>query len=586
MQLQPEFSRRILFCLILALLGAYSAFGGVSRQIQDQYKHDYENKAIFLKIPIYSEKQLVYVNAQKIRAEQGLGAPRYKVGDQLRILQIDFAGDEIKFKMGAISSPIFVELIFKFDGSLQESFPNKDVFDRALQFTFAEGLKYAEIEEAKRNFIVQEFDRYLREIVVAASINRETVLKNVAAQVPAYVDAQHEIDNLKDKLQDASTQLNQSQAENRKLESNQKAQQTELASLKSANASLQGKIDSFTSQFSRLGEDLRTAKGTTQGYQQEIANIQRSLNIKVEANRDISMQMADVSQAIRKLQKDNENLSNQVSSTRTNLDAQQAANARLVSDNEELKSKNQQMQGTIKTLSSNEDSLAKKYMDLKNAKDQLDDYAQVVKALHTRIVEEKNEAGVYSGKANLYLKNTLLGSIDWRLPANVKLNEGKTGEIGFSAESIDYVRLTPEERHMLHSLGDRWKMRIDLISNSERTEISPQIKESLREIGERERSTWKWTINKNGSQDARLLISARLINHNSQEISFFQQEQAILASDLVRQVRGYLQPIPLATGALIGFLIFGIVGIFRRPKRPSSAKKDPEPSSYAGRKEL
>jgi predicted nuclease with TOPRIM domain len=582
-----EFRCRILVLMILMISIACIVFGGVSGQIQEQYRKEYQNKAIFLKIPVYSEKQLVYINDQKIRAEQGPGTPRYKVGDQLRILTIDFAGDDIKFRMGAISSTGIVEIIFKFDSNLQESFPNKEVFDRALQSTFTEGLKYTDIEDAKRSFVEQEFDRSVRDIAAAASINREIVLKNIAPQVPAYQDAQRDIENLKNTLQDIKGQLTQAIAENRKLDSTVKTEQTELSRLKNANAALQEKIDNSALQVSRLGEDLRDAKGTTQGYQQGIANIQRSLNIKVEPNRDLAMQIADLGQAIRKLQKDNESLTSQIASIRMNLDAQQAANGRLVSENEELKSSNTQMQTTIKTLSSNEDSLAKKYLDLENGKKKIDDFAQVVRALRTQIVEETNEAGERSAKVNIYLKTALLGSLGLNLPANISPGESKSCEIGFTAESIDYVRLTPEERHMLHTLGDRLKMKIDLASDSATMEVTPEKKDSLREVGERERATWIWKIGNHGSRDARLLISARLINKNSEELSFLQREDTVLASNIVRQVRSYLQPIPLAVGAVIGFMIFGIVGIFRRPKRPIHMNNNPtEPPAYPGRKEL
>ncbi len=587
MRLLPKFKCQVLFFLIWTLSAAPGAFSGVSRAIQDQYKRDYENKAVFLKIPVYSERQFVRISDQKFRAEQGLGAPKYKVGDQLRVLNVDFSNDEIKLRMGAIDAAAFVEIIFKFDANLLDGFPNRDVFDRALQSTFTEGLKYKDIEDAKLSFFEQEFERFVREIAVSASTNREAVLRSIAPQVPAYQDAQRDIENIKSRLQDVSEQLKQSQAENRKLDVNQKNQQAELSRLKSANAALQDKIDNFTSQVSRLGDDLRDARGAAQGYQQEIANIQRSLNIKVDSGRDPASQISDLGQAIRRLQKDNEGLTHQIASTRTGLEAQQAANARLVADNEELKSNNRQMQDTIKTLTSNENSLQKKYFDLEKAKKRLDEFSQVVQSLQTRIVEEKSEGGVRSGKANIYLKSVLLGSLDWRLPAGIRLNESRTGEVAFSAESIDSVRLTPEERSMLRTLGERLKVRIDLIPGSEKMQAAAQEKESLREIGERERSTWKWTIGNKGSRDARLLISARLVNKNSQEISFFEQENAVLASNLVRQVRGYLQPIPLGVGAAIGFLIFGVVGIFRKPRPFQKRPSDPAaPLPNANRKEL
>ena len=240
---------RVFFSIFLAiLLVTVPSLAGVSRTIQEQYKRDYENKAMFLKIPIYSERQFIYISGQSIRPEQGSASPRYKVGDQLRILLVDFSGDEVKFRMGGIAAAGFIEIIFKFDAGLQEDFPNRDVFDRALRSTFTEGLKYTEIEDAKSGFIEEQFERSVREIAGSASTSRDSVLKSIAPYLPAYQEAQREIENLKGRVQDISGQLSQIQLEKRKLESESRALQAELARMKSSNAALQEKIDSSASQ--------------------------------------------------------------------------------------------------------------------------------------------------------------------------------------------------------------------------------------------------------------------------------------------------------------------------------------------------
>ncbi len=581
-----------LLCIMvpLALSAAIPCLAGVSRAIQEKYKRDFENKALFLKIPIYSERQLIYISESGTRVDQGSGSPRYKVGDQLRVVLVDFAGDEVKFKMSGIASAGFVEIVFKFDSNLQESFPNRDAFDRALQSTFTEGLKYTEIEDAKRSFVEDQFERSVQEIASSASISKDSVLKSIAPQLPAYRDAQRDIEALKDKVQDVSAQLSQSQSDNRKLESESKALQAELARLKKTNAALQEKIDNSTAQMSKLGDELRDAKGTAQGYQKELANIQRSLNIKVDASRDLSMQISDLGQALRKLQRDNEIQTQQISSLRTSLDAQQAANTRLVRDNEELKAGNRKMTDTIETLTSSKDSLGRQYLNLQNEKEKLDDFSKSVGSLHTSIAEERTESGIYSGRANVYLRKVLVGSLDWSIPINLNRGQSKGAEATFSAESIDYVRMTPEERHILRSLGERLKVRLDLASASDTMRVTPGKGKSLREVGERDHSTWQWSISNQGSQDSRLLLTARLINKNSDEIPLLQKEHSIVASNAVRQVRSYLQPVPLAAGIVLGFLLFGIVGIFRRPKsRNSLDQKVPNPSkppSYVEKKRL
>ncbi len=41
--------------VLCVLLCASAGFAGVSRAIQDEYRRTYENKALFLKIPVFSE---------------------------------------------------------------------------------------------------------------------------------------------------------------------------------------------------------------------------------------------------------------------------------------------------------------------------------------------------------------------------------------------------------------------------------------------------------------------------------------------------------------------------------------------------
>jgi peptidoglycan hydrolase CwlO-like protein len=561
---KSELRIRILWLTLAALFSAIEGFGGVSRAIQDQYRKEYENKAMFLKIPIYAEKQTIAISGQSFRVDPGSGLTRYKVGDQLRVLAVDFSGEEVKFRMGGIAAAGMVELIFRFDVALQEGFPNKDVFDRALHSVLTEGLKYTDIDDAKESFVKEQFDRSVKDIAASASTNRETVLKTIAPFLPAYQEAQRDLENLRSRIQDVSGQLSQSQSENRKLESDARAQQTELSRLKNLNAALQDKLDSYTSQLSKLGNEVKDAKGNTQG---------------------LNAQIADLGQSMKKLQKDNQALANQIGTLRSNLEAQQATNARLVSDNEELKAGNHKLQTRLSELTSKGDSLAKRYVDLGNDRDKLDDYVKAVRALRTQLVQESTEDGVYLGRANIFLNSVLLGSLDWRIPVSLSRDQVAGGDANFTSESIDYVRVTPEERHILKSLGDKLKIVISLTSNSDSMIVSGEENKGIREVGERDHSAWKWNIGNKGTRDARLLLTARLINKDSREISLLQHEPSVGASNALRKVRGYLQPIPLIAGIIIGFVFFGIVGIFRKPKSRADRLADP-PAPYVGKKRL
>jgi predicted nuclease with TOPRIM domain len=563
--------------LILAVLIAHSCFAGVSRAIQDKYKRAFENKALFLKVPVFADRQVIQIRGRAVSSDKGVdtGTPRFKVGDQVRVTTVDFGGEEVRFKLLAISGGGICEIVFRFDAPLQENFPNSDVFDDAVQMTFTEGLKYADLEEAKKGYVEDQFERVVREMASTSGSSREAVLKNMAPRIPAYQDALRDIENLKSRNQDLSGQITQQQAEYRRLEGELRSQTAEVSRLRSANQALQEKIDSSASQLSRLGDDLRSVRGANQGYQKELANLQRSLNLKVDANRDLGAQISDLAQALKRLQKDNETLEAQGNTLRAAIEKLQTEKAKLTGELEDAKNSNQKMRETIGTLTSKEDSLARQYLDLKKRKEILDTVLQSIETISARTLEEKVEGGFSFGKARVFLKEIPLGTLEWKLPSRLSGAERQPGEVSFTSESIDYVRVTAEERAILRSLGDRLKMQVKLSSAAPSFDVLPDKDGASREIGEREKAAWRWTISNNGTQDARLLLGIRFITRNADEIPLIQHEQLVASSSVVRQVRDYLQPIPMAVGAVIGFLLFGVVGVFRRTRHHHHGPRPP-----------
>jgi hypothetical protein len=81
------------------------------------------------------------------------------------------------------------------------------------------------------------------------------------------------------------------------------------------------------------------------------------------------------------------------------------------------------------------------------------------------------------------------------------------------------------------------------------------------------------------------VLSVNLVNKNGDEIPLWKGDELVLSSNVVRQVRTYLQPIPVGVGTLIGFLLFGIVGVFRRSGRRTKPAP-PRTTTYVGRKGL
>jgi myosin heavy subunit len=508
-------------------------------------------------------------------------------------LGLDFGGDEIKFKVSPIANPppTPMEIIFKFDAPLEDAFPNSDVFENALRATFTEGLKYQDIEEAKRTYHEDQFERIVRDVAATTGTTREAVLKNIAPRLPAYQDALRDIETLKNRSSELSSQLSQVQSDNRKLENELRAQHAEATRLRNANAGLQEKIDSSSKELARIGDELGSARRVMDAYQKGIANLQRSSNLKVDTSKDITTQIADVIQTMRKFQKDNEALSAQITSFRADLQELQSVKAQLTGELEDARTTNRKLRDTIGTLTSKEDSLARQYIQLKNVKENLENVTLAIHNLNSRTVEDKSDAGIRSEKISVFLRNIPIGTLEYRVPEYLSANKEAVADARFSTESIDYVRVTPEERHILRSLGDKLKMQVTLSSPVESMQVSPETTELQQEVGERDYAAWRWKIANHGTRDARVRLELKLVNRNADDIQLLSRERLIQSSSMVRQVRSQLQPIPLAIGTLIGFLLFGIVGIFRRarphdrgPKRPAHAGTESTP--YVGQKRL
>jgi len=554
MHLFVKFWIGFFFCVMWSVSsGVLPAVARVSQSIQDDYKRNYENKAMFLKIPIYAQKQTVQIEGRTFRSVPDSGSPLHKVGEQMRITQVDFGGDEIKFRLAGIGSPTEAEIIFSFPVDLQENFLGRDIFDGALQSTFTEGLTYSDIEQAKTGFVKDEFERSIDQIAGATSLNRTVVLENMAPLIPGYNEMQRQRNELEVKVQDLSAQIVQMNAESLKIESKLKESESELSRIQNTNTSMQENLDGSRSQISKLEAELSNAEGRAQRFEREIQNVKSSLDTEADSNRDLTQNNVELADRIRALQ--------------TDLKEQQSTNQRLSDEIEDYKSEIRKLSSTIKTLTSNKDSIGRQYVELKEQKENLDEFVMGVNALNSRVVEEKTEDGVYSGKAEVYADNTLLGFLIWDIPSYLNYNQDKSCRATFMAESIDYVKVSPEQRQLLRTLGERLKIKMSLDALSPDMSVSTEEESESREVEERENLTWNWQIRNSSTQDVSFLLALHLVNRNEQEISLFQKEYTIANTNLIRRIRSYLKPIPLAIGIILGFLLFGIVGIFRKNKR-------------------
>ena len=161
---------------------------GVRRDIQSSYIQNYENKAMFLKVPIRGRRQIIQVSVSGSRLDPAsITAPlRFKVGDQVRITEVNFRGDSVRFKLSSLEFTRESELEFRFRQDLQDHFPQRGAFDITLKATLTEGLSYTDIESARQEFIEGEFDQFVEQLALSNNTSYDFVVTVLRDTIPDY----------------------------------------------------------------------------------------------------------------------------------------------------------------------------------------------------------------------------------------------------------------------------------------------------------------------------------------------------------------------------------------------------------------
>src|SRR5688572_3922350 len=99
----------------MALLLLLLFFAGIARPVQQEYRQRYENQTVFLSVPIYGSRQrLALKEGGGIQLLPETEPLRFKVGEQVRILEMSFGDQEIRFKVATVDQTRQAELVFRF----------------------------------------------------------------------------------------------------------------------------------------------------------------------------------------------------------------------------------------------------------------------------------------------------------------------------------------------------------------------------------------------------------------------------------------------------------------------------------------
>jgi cell division septum initiation protein DivIVA len=566
----------VLLLCAFSLLAGPNAFAGINKLIQQEYRQKYENQAVFLAVPINGNRQRVTVTDAGLRLEREIEPLRFKVGEQVRVLEISFGNEEIRFKVGSIDAARQGELEFRFAAPLDDGFSSRSSFDVALKQAFASTVSYTEIDRSKRDFIKRQLDALVGELATSTSANREFVQDALADGLPTYRQAVEENSSLQRRSQELASKLQTEQSRAKQLEARTIEQASELNKLKSMNQSMKTDLDATLSLSNTASRELQQLRQQSTEITASVKRLQRGFGIEADASKPLAKQVEDLMVASLKTKGDRDDLDKRIKTAESDLDKVRKDLQAQQKANEDLKKQNAQLQDNEKLLASRGDQLGKRYLALQKEKGQMESFLRAVQRMQSRQVREAESEGRVKRVLELRLKETVLGTLELDYPAILKPGAKETLRAKFTAESINAIKLTEEDKRLIATLGPTFNILQTMQDLSEG--LSASSKDAAKSISERSSAEWTWTIDCSRVGNTSALLVTSILGPYKEATPILQTRLEFESRNLARELGRFFEPIPLVLGTAFGFILMGIITALRR-KPARRRAQDPKPKT-------
>ena len=543
--------------LLVVLLAASSWLGAaVLKEVANSYVQTYENKAIFLKVPIQGQRQLVHVRRNRPSLGAGTGSLLFKVGEQVRITDVGFRGDSVRFKITSVDARTQAEIIFQFPQPLVTDFPQRAAFDAALAATLTEGLSYAEIDTAKEQFIEAEFGRFLGRLARASDTSQDFVRKALTRNMPDYESLTNETDVVRTELEDVQRVLDREKTARQKAE-------TELNRSRREQGELRSERDNLSERLKSLQREMELLKKSSQSHERQIKELVQSLNVKDSSSETLGNQVQILRESVESLGQQRMEASRKLGDANRELLDLRGQNERLSGELSEVSDERESLWGDFRTLTSNRKGLEARYMDLKREKETLQTRELLEDSLTLEKRLETREEGTLQ-LADLYLLSRKIATFEVQIPRF----PGNVYTVRFAAQSPDTVKFSKEERELYEALGDQFRIGTEWQSGSGRLKMLLLNQEPLQTVGARESAHWPWLFQGELTEPEGVSLVVYMLDSEGQKIILGSQDFTLQPGQMVARFRQSFSVVSMAAGAALGMLVFGFVFGFGRRSRP------------------
>jgi predicted nucleic acid-binding Zn-ribbon protein len=550
---------------VVAVAAFSFVFPRVGREIRDEYVQRFENKAVFLKVPVRGLQQVVHVLDSGAKLDRGnLNQPvSFKVGDQVRIIDVNFRDKMVRFRFSSVDTTREGSLEFRFPTATQQTFPQRENFEKSLASSLTEGLSYKELESAKGEFIRGQVKTLVREFAATTNTPDDVVLRTIVEDSPQYQALEREFSQIRQKNQTLDRDVS-------RLGRASREQRARIADMTV-------ELDRLRTQVRELERDQNLAARTRQSLEGKLKDAQvkmnellGSLNLKAASNSELDNRMQSLSAGIESARREREKLSEELAQARADLNQREQANSKLTADLKKVRDRNQRLSSELRSLTSNKDSIQSQFLQAKRQSDALEMASRLSAGLRLERSFQELE-GRPLEIADLYLLSKRVGRLEIEAPDH----PGQICRMKFLMESPDRVEFQEEERVLFDSLGETFKIEPSWSFTGDRLRAVLMEGEPAREAKPREAVEWTWILEGEISEPEQAQLRVLFVNSDDQKISLDPHEFYLTPPGLMFYLIRSFSPVSLGAGVFLGLIFAGVAGLFRRrsPSKPSRRSK-------------
>ncbi len=560
--------------VLTVLVAVTPVEAGVDKEIQNQYIYKYNNRALYLKIPVHGFRQAVIVGSNPEIDPASMAQPlAFKVGDQVRITEVSFKDDYVRFRISSIDLSRESELIFQFPSKLEDTFPQRANFDKALAYALTEGLSYKDIDAAKEGFIKDQFDQLIERFATTTGTSSNFVIQTISEKNPEFQRMRKALAEKDQEVAAAKQQALAAAAKGRESESTISRLRAELAkaerdadSLNEERSELVGKIGDLEDESSRLKAETQRLLDQKRENERQLNQLIQGLEEKKGANAELGSQVQSLGSIISSLKSERGDLSSKLQETTRLVQELQKARQDLSEKLATTERERSKLAADLKELTSDKNSIQARFLKTREERDWLATGKALQSALHLQPFGAGDDG---SRVAELFLLTQKIASLRVQPPKET----GVGYRIEFEADSPDTVKFSDEERRLYAALGEKLKVRAAWRSESQSVQVSAASGEPVQAVSPRSKAEWTWMFQGEPDRSVPVQLSLELVDVHEQSIPVAERTFEIGPGGLRALLGGSGSLWGLGIAFLVGAVLAGGLATAVAKRQPGPARQ-------------